>query len=396
MLPTVVPALLALTFCTAPAEVDVSYDILFSITSNATLAGQSIEDEEVLLHRTGASSRLAWPGETFSALMGDPGGTGLHHLFGDIDAIHDPGLGGPGGEFLFSLSVNEQGFLDGDVLGVTDGGYEIVISEADFIGAAGVDDGNLDIDAIHRYGDGSLLFSFAEDESSNLLSGDTVGVVADGDILLWPAGTSFAQLIFTESQVNSMVANALGSSASTGDTKGLAVDPLTEDILFTVQSPSDHDGSVFSAGGGGVLVSGHEESGLGFDGAIELDALTVALTTWATLEVSDSRPSPGSSVVMSVNGDQPGAAYVVVWSLSMDVVWAWLPGWGGVTLTQDVLFTTSLDQAPGLTIVADGLGYGTLSIPVPAVVPALDVYMQAFDLGNPHFSSNPLVVEVAQ
>lgn len=396
MLQTVVPALLALTFCTAPAEADASYDILFSITSDATLAGQSLEDEEVVLHRSGASSRLAWPGETFSALMGDPSGVGLHHLFGDVDAIHDPGLGGPGGEFLFSISVNEQGFLDGDVLGVVDGGYEIVISEADFMGAAGVDDGNIDIDAIHRYADGSVLFSFAEDESSNLLSGDTAGVVADGDILLWPAGTNFAQLIFTEGQVNSMVSNALGSGATTGDTKGLAVDPLTEDILFTVQSPTAHDGSVFSVGGGGVLVSGHEESNLGFDGGIELDALTVALTKWSTLEVSDPRPAPASSVLLSVNGDQPGSAYVVVWSLSLDVVWAWLPGWGGVTLAQDVLFTTSLGQTPALTVVADGLGYGSLSIPVPPLVPATDVYMQAFDLGNPHFSSNPIVVEVAQ
>jgi len=396
MLPTVVPALLALTLSAVPENTEATFDILFSLTSDATLSGQSIEDEEVMLHRVGALSRLAWPGETFSALMNDPDGGSLHHLFGDVDAIHDPGLGGPGGEFLFSISVNEQGFLDGDVLGVVDGGYEIVIAEADFLGAAGVDDGNLDIDAIHRYPDGALLFSFAEDESSNLLSGDTAGVIADGDILLWPAGTNFAQMFLTEGQINSLVSNALGSSSSTGDTKGVAVDPFNGDILFTVQSPSAHDGSVFSAGGSGSLVSGHEESGLGFDGAIELDGLSVALTTWATLEVSDPRPAPGSSLILSVNGDQPGAAYIVVWSLSLDVVWAWLPGWGGATLTQDVLFTTSLSQAPALTIVADGLGYATLPLALPAVVPAVDVYMQAFDLGNPHFSSNPLVVEVGQ
>lgn len=404
MLQFAVPALLALTSaalpvvrCAPAAEgAGATFDILFSLSSDASLSAQSIEDEEVLLHRSAGATRLAWPGETLAALMGDPGGTGLFHLFGDLDAIHDPGLGGPGGEFLFSLSVDEQGYLDGDVLGATDGGYEIVIPEAAFLGAAGVDDGNLDIDAIHRYADGTVLFSFAENESSNLLSGDTSGVVADGDVLLWPAGATVAQMLFTESQIDALVSNALGSATSTGDTKGLAVDPFTGDVLFTVQSPSAHDGSVFSVAGGGMLVPGHDESSLGFDGSVELDGLTVALTTWPTLEVSDPQPAAGSTLVLSVTGEQPGAAYVVLSSLSLDVVWAWLPGWGGATLTQDVLFTTSLSQLPALTMVADGLGRATLPMALPLGLPATDVLVQAFDLGNPHFSSNPIVVELDQ
>ncbi|MFT7462524.1 MAG: hypothetical protein ACI9EF_000864 [Pseudohongiellaceae bacterium] len=404
MLQLAVPSLLALTLATTPAYAAVpddvggggSYDILFSITANGSLASQVIEDEEVLLHRAAASTRLAWPGETLAALMGDPSDTGLHHHFGDLDAIHDPGKGGPGGEFLFSLSVNEQGYLDGDILGATDGGYELVISEADFLGAAGVDDGNLDVDAFHLYEDGSLLFSFAEDEASNLLSGDTAGVIADGDVLLLMAGSSLAQMLITESQINDLVSNALGSSASTGDTKGLAVDPFTGDILFSVQSPSAHDGSVFSAGAGGFLVPGHDELSLGFDGAIELDALSVALTTWPTLEVSEPTPQGGDSVAFSITGDVPGAAYVVLMSQSLDVVWSWQPGWGGVSLTQDAVFLTAINQLPMLTVVADGLGRASLPATVPVGLPALDMVFQAFDLGNIHFSSNPIVVELNQ
>jgi len=373
-----------------------SFDILFSISMDSTLAGQPIEDDEVLLHRSAGLTRLAWPGETFACLTGDPGNTGLHQFFGDVDALHDSGLGGPGGELLFSITSDEFGFSDGDVLGVTDGGYEVVVSEAEFMIAAGVDDGNLDIDAIHRYEDGSLLFSFAENESSNLLSGDTSGVVADGDILLWPAGSAGAELLFTEKQLDALVTNATGSLVSIGDLKGVAVAPGSSDILFSVQSPSAHDGSVFTTAAGGQLVTGLLESGLGFDGGVELDALTVALTTWPTLEVSDPRPQAGTTAVLSVTGEQPGAGYLVLLSLSLDVVWYWLPGWGGVTLREDAVFALALTQAPSLIVVADGLGNASLPLVVPFGQPPLDVLVQAFDIGNPHFSSNPIVVELNQ
>jgi hypothetical protein len=388
--------LLALAALPALARAQESFDILISLSTDSSLASQPIEDEEILLHRATGLTRLVWPGETFSALTGDPGNTGLHHVFGDLDALHDSGLGGPGGELLFSLTSNELGFLDGDVLGVVDGGYEVVISEAAFMGAAGVDDGNLDIDAIHRYEDGSLLFSFAENESSNTLSGDIAGVVQDGDILLWPAGSAGAELLLTEGQINALVAAAIGSSVSIGDTKGVAVDPFTNDILFTVQSPSAHDGSVFSTAGGGQLVAGLEESSLGFDGGVELDALTVALSTWPTLEVSDAKPQGGSSAVFSITGEAPGAAYLVLFSFSLDVVWYWLPGWGGVTLTEDAVFALALSQAPSLIVVADGLGHASLPLIVPSGPLPLDLMVQAFDIGNPHFSSNPIVVELDQ
>ena len=225
-----------------PAASAQSFDVLVSTTADAQLGSPSgdwpTRDEELFTHAPGDVGRVSWPTETLAALAGDPGATGLHQVFGDVDAVHDRGLIPAERGLYISIATNEHGFLDGDVLRVTPSGFAVYLAEADFMAACGATDGNVDVDAFHLEADGRVLFSFAEDEASSFLSGDDPGVIADGDVLTWLPGVTTADLIYTESAIDGLVSQALGSATVTGEVKGLARHPVTEAVLFTVQSPS--------------------------------------------------------------------------------------------------------------------------------------------------------------
>ena len=66
-----------------------------------------------------------------------------------------------------------------------------------------------------------------------------------------------------------------GETLKIGDVLGLAYDAVNTALLFTVQSPSAYDATVFSDVNGGTLVPGFGEVSLGFANAVELDALSL-------------------------------------------------------------------------------------------------------------------------
>ena len=384
----------------APALTAQSFDVLLSTSADAQLGSPAgdwpVGDQELFTHGADGVSRVTWPSETLAALAGDPGGTGLHHVFGDVDAVHDQGLIPADRGLYVSLVTNEGGFLDGDVLRVQPSGFVVFLAEAAFMDATGATDGNVDVDAFHREPDGRVIFSFAEDEASSLLSGDDPGVIADGDVLTWMPSLGTADILYTESAIDGLVSQALGVATVTGEVKGLARDPVSNALLFTVQSPSAHDASLFSDEGGGQLVPGHTEADMGFGGAAELDALSVSPTSWPSLTVSDGLPAAGDTLHADLRGTNPGDAYVLLMALDIGPVLIPAFGWGGLMLTDDLLLQTSVVLTPSRTVIADGLGEARFSATIPAGIPPVDVHLQYLSLVSPHTGTNPVVVEVGQ
>ena len=369
--------------------------LIVSLSGDDQLASGSVRDQDLVWHGGETDARVLWPSETLSALWGQ--GTGsLHVVPGDVDAVHDPGSALPGGGMYFSLVADQGGFQDGDVLQVVDGSVVEVFDEEDLKLALGSTDGNIDVDALHLEEDGTWLLSFAEDEGSAVLSGDTPGIVADGAVVRWDAANGTIELVHTESDIGAFVAQALGSLAAPGDLKGIARHPVDGELLFSVQSPSAHDGSVFHAAAGGALLAGHEESDFGFAGSGELDALTVARSTWPTLQVSEPTPQPGGTLAITLSDAAPGSAWVLLLSGEVGPSWFDVEGWGGLALHEDATFAAALKLFPLLVATADGQGTATWIHPLPASVMPGDLMLQAFDLGAGQEGSNPVVVEVGQ
>ncbi len=372
--------------------------VLVSLSGDDTLPNGPVRDQDLVLHGPSGLSHVAWPSETLALHAGDAAGANLlHTVFGDVDAIANrvsPQTAA--GTLLISLGSDEAGFKDGDVLGIGAAGFEVVFAEADFVAATGATDANVDVDALQFDLNGTVLFSFGDNEASSFLSGDTPGLIKDGDILRWLPGSGVASIDFNELQVNAMVSQALGAASTTTDTTGLARDPVSGSLLFSVQSPTPQDASVFATAGGGSLVAGQAESDFGFLGAPELDALDVPYWVFPALTVSASNPVPGSTLAVSLDGAQPGAPYILLASFATAPPTVPLSGWGACVLAHDAALVSTLNAAPVLLMLPDALGHATLNTSVPAVFPATDFVLQAVKPGSVAAGSNPLVVEVAQ
>lgn len=392
-------ALLALALL-APAPAAQGYDLLVSLSGDDTLPGGAVRDQDLVRHAPGAPAFVSWPSETLSLLAGD-GGSGAWPVFGDVDAVHD--AGGPTADagLYLSLGSDEAGFKDGDVFRGGAGGFSVFRSEAEFIAAAGASDGNVDVDAFQLDPDGTILFSFADNEASAFLSGDDPGVVKDGDVLAWPAGAATAVVLLTEAQVNQLVTVALGSPSvlATSDTTALARDPQSGEVLFAVQSPTANDATVFTTALGGAVVEGQAESDFGFAGSPELDALSVAGSAFPVASVSSPKPAAGSSFDLRLAGATPGVPHILLAALGLDAPQPQLAGWGGFVLAQDVLLDSCWSLTNVLLVVPGADGAGSYTADVPAGLPPVDVVLQVVAPaggGQPANGSNPLLVELAQ
>jgi hypothetical protein len=389
------PAAFACLVLAAASTSAQSPTLLVSTTADEDHLFGSVTDGEIVRHVPGWPLRSAWPEATLSLMLG-PGGSGdLHLVPGDVDALHDPGDGTPGGGLYFSLATNQGGWLDGDVLRVGPDGLEVAWSEQTLVAALGVVDGGLDVDALLVEPEGVLL-SLAENEDSSLLSGDVPGEIHDGDVLGFDPGTGAVWHVLTESQVGDLVSAALGAATSPGDLKGLARDPADGELLFCVQSPSAHDGSVFRSAMGGSLLPGHEELDFGFQGSGELDALGVAVSEWPSLVPSTLQPAAGTSVSFQTEGAQPGEPCVLLLALGHVPAWFDMAGYGGLVLEQDALFDVSLKAFPSLAAFADGMGTVSWGFDVPTVLQPEDIVAQSFSLVPPYAASNPILVEAGQ
>jgi hypothetical protein len=396
--PSVLPLLLLLALALAPGLRAQVPDLLVSLTSDDALPNAPVGEEELVFHAPGTQAHVAFPRWTLSLLAGDAGGAqALHTLLNDVDAVHLSVAGPTAAQALFvSMPVDQAGFLDGDVLRFGPAGLEAYRKESDFVLITGASDGNIDIDAFHEDADGTLIFSFADNEDSAVLSGDTPGVIMDGDVLSWSPTTALAVMLHTESEISAMVSNALGAATSTTDTTGLARDPATGALLFSVLSPTADDASVFTTAGGGARLAGHEESSFGFTGSPELDGLTVATWRFPGLTVSNGMPLAGESVQFALAGAMPNRPYVVLASLSMGPIMVPSEGWGGLVLTQDPLLLLTWSSASAFVVLPDAQGDGSLDLLVPAAMPPVDVVVQAIAPGALPDASNPVVLELLQ
>lgn len=385
----------------APAKAQAqSPSVLVSLSADDAVPTGAVRDQDLVFHAPGTPAHVAWPSETLALYAGDQNGANaLHTVFTDIDAIATRPSGGPtaAGWLLISISSDEAGFKDGDVLAIGASGFEVFIPEADFVAATGAVDGNVDIDALQFDADGTMLISFADNETSSLLSGDTPGLIKDGDVMRWVPASGPATMLINETEVNGLVSHALGVTTTTGDTMSLAREPLTGAILFTVQSPTANDASVFSTINGGSLVPGQAESDFGFTTSPEVDALDVPLWTFPALTVSTPTPAAGATVVFQIAGGQPNKPYVTLASFTMaSSPSPSLGGWGASVLAHDAVLTATLYSTPALMMVPDALGHASLSVSVPPIFPSADFVVQVLKPGSPVEASNPLVLEVAQ
>ncbi|MCZ6596301.1 MAG: hypothetical protein O7B99_01535 [Planctomycetota bacterium] len=213
---------------------------------------------------------------------------GLGRRFGEAPGSHR--------SFAFSLLSNEAGFLDGDILGLQDGGgVEVLVAEATLVAAMGAAGANVDVDAVAFDASGRLHFSLQAD-----LDGTLFGLVEDGDVLrLEPDGS--AVVVLTEADVAQKLFEATGSLAAIGDVLGIDVTAGGE-IRVVVQSPSAYDGAVLFCGATGALVL--DEDGVGLGGA-ELDALMEVepADELPVVRIDPPSAAPGSSILVEFQGE---------------------------------------------------------------------------------------------
>ena len=387
-----VPILLALGAASAQ-----SYDVLVSLTADDALASEAVRDEDLVRHAPAGASHVQWPSETLALLAGDGGGTQALYLTpSDIDAIDDEGAVPAGGGLYFSMPADQAGFKDGDILSFGAAGLQVFRPEADLVAVTGASDGNVDLDALEIGPTGALYFSFADNELSTVLSGDLPGQIKDGDVMGWLPGAPQAMMVYTEAQVDTLVSQALGVTVTTTDTSGLARDPVSGELLFSVLSPTANDATVFTVAGGGAIVPGHAEADFGFTTAPEIDALTVAVSSFPALTVSSGKPGAGAQLTFTVRGAQPGVPHVVLAALDTGSATVPLGGWGGFALASDLLLGLTWQNASLYMTVPDGTGKGSLLTVVPPTMPPVDVVMQAVVPGAGAKASNPLVLELLQ
>ena len=353
---------------------------LFSLSGTGQTATETLEDQEIAYFDAAQGMVFPWLRTATGAFFsGDLNGDGLSEEWSDVDALHhDVAVSGA---TYFSLLSNLSGFLDGDILRWTPAGdLQVVILEADVVTAFGISDGNLDVDAYHQAPDGTRWLSFAENENSTLLSGDAPGVIQDGAILRWDPATSSVSVVYTESQVDALVSQALGASRTTTDTLGVSL-TSSGDLAFCVQSPSASDASVFSDALGGTELT--SELSLGFLTTVEMNALsfTAAPLTPFAADAQPRQVAAGASFQILLSSARPLQGYVVLLSWAKGDA-ALYPGQGfeGLYLQPlDPLFSLALSSV-WLYGVTDGQGQATVTFPsLPGGLRGI-LYAQIFDL----------------
>ncbi len=370
--------------------------VIFSLSSSATAGFGTLEDTELAIYDDAAGVIRPWlMAPTAAYYAGDVDGDGLTDAWKDVDALYVEQAGKRVTGVQVSFNTSFGPFLDGDLVGLgSTGVLELVHSEAEIVAALGINDGNMDVDALHVGSNGRIYLSFGDDENSAILSTDSPGVITDGSIVWWDPVNQTVGVELIEGQVDAFVSQALNKTTKTADTLGVTIDSNGV-ICFSVQSPSSDDGAVFSAANGGEYV--HREADLGFSVTVEIDALDLQSAPIGFLAArATPRIVPGNAVT-TVDVDRNPAAHPFLLLLSTaraDTKLFPFKGFFGLGLDPaDPLFSASIADLPWAYGVTDVAGHGTIVFPAAPVGVVLTLFCQPYDFGD-HSYGTPIAIEL--
>lgn len=384
-----------LLFSLLAASSHAAEGFLLSITSDGLLPGGPVADEEVLFVSATSPVRRFLSDQTLALHFGDRNGDGHVDTPGDIDALEfvAPGAGAPvvSGVY-FSLVQDQGGFHDGDILRFdpsSPAGVEVFVKESELTAALQANDGNIDVDAVAFLDDGSVLFSLAEDETV----GPQQVVVFDDDVLIWRPGLLGAGVYKTGLELETIAEAALGKAISIGDVKGLEAEG--GELLFTIQSPSSDDATIFSTAGGGQIALA--EAAMGFASNVEADALAIVPSEPpASARFASPTATAGNNMSVSFEGLTPSQPFVLLLSTASRLAGGGfaMPGWGVLALDpNEPLFLIGLANAKALAGVAGPDGSGAFFGDVPPTPWPYELYAQAYDVATGGLGA-PAVLEV--
>jgi hypothetical protein len=368
---------------------------IFSLSGPATAPFGSLADTELArIDLAGGLCRPWFSAASSAFFAGDVTGDGITDEWRDVDALWVGQQGGRVTDVCVSFNTTFGPWLDGDIVRLAaDGTLQLAFAEATIVGWFGLTDGQIDVDGLHFAADGSVLISFADNEASALLSTDTPGVVTDGSVVVWNPASQSASVRVTEAGVDALVTHALGSAATTTDTLGVALD-RNGVLVFSVQSPTSHDASLFrDANGGEVALA---EAALGLAGGPEIDALDLLdpAAEFLAARMASRFVAGGQQAVMEVDG---AAHHIFVVTLSLarfDAALFPADGFQGLLLDPtDPLFAASLADLGWTYATTDAAGHvSVLFEPAPPGV-IVTVMVQAYDLDGHAFGA-PLAIEL--
>lgn len=372
--------------------------IVVSLSDPATLPSGVVDDEELVMVGNGPLTRFL-SDSSLSLYFGDRNHDGLYDEPNDIDAIAfrpHQSQQSPIAETCFSLLSDQNGIKDGDVLRFdpTDlvDGLEVVFAEGDLITLLGVNDGNLDVDALAFGADGTTYISLAEDE---VLGAQQI-VAQDETVFAISPDHASASVYFTASQMENFAKTALGITAAVGDVMALEVEG--DHLLFTVQSPSAHDGTILSTANGGQIWNGATEGSFGIGVDVEFDALALYDgPTFGSLDCDPSSATLDTAISVRAEGMTPNAPCLLV--LSGQAITAgtgsFVPGFGVLVPSPfDPIFVAAMTHAPALLTFTGADGVAVVTGSAPAAGPTgIDMAIQAYDGTGQRFSS-PVVLEL--
>jgi hypothetical protein len=357
-------------------------------------------DEAIILRNQGpAGAGVYWPVNSWMFQVQDPDGDGFFDFPAGVDALSPAlrvgAIQWTPCDIAFSSDSSFDTFLDGDVLRMLpDGGIEILIAESEFTQALQHQSGSFDLDALSIQAD--VVWFSVKDRLQTIL----LGTVEDGDILRYDRATGGITREYTESQVQSLVDQALGGSSSFADVRALSFYPPTGELVFTVQSPTAEDASVFGVGNGGRVLPNWQEADWDFQVSTELDALAFQPGQFdqpVILSVDVPYADPQSMIKLRVRHGSPNGIVKGVFTRRRSFAES---DWTGIHATYldqlDPLYQRQWNNGWMHATALDGSGSADFdwSTPdLPATRPYVDHYFQVLDLESSRLS-NPIVIRL--
>ncbi|MHC4824164.1 MAG: hypothetical protein ACYTEP_09115 [Planctomycetota bacterium] len=373
---------------------------LASTSADARLPQDPICRDEAILRRAESDPwpLVHTPQQGWMALLGDADGDALFDHPDGLDALSfDPPLGAVPltiYDLVFSTDRDGLGFTDGDVLRLDpNGGFTLVHAEADLLAALHVPGANLDIDALAVLDSTTLRFSLRDGLSSTVL-----GDLEDGDILEWEPATGVVALVAAESQVQAWVDAATGGTNPIGDLKSLSFLQGTSEMVFTVQSPTASDATVYREGSGGQILSGWEEGDWQFQTSTELDALCFipdSMVQPILLTTDVHYLAPNTDFQVRLRHAEVGEQFHGMVGPNFHVLGSSRGGVGYTVLDPTAAPLVRWPGSQSLPLIADGSGVAETKLRTPALPAGIafaELWYQVH--GSERGWSTPLVIRV--